>query len=107
MIEFIKFLYVQIEWTRSDGGRMGSSVEILNAGVIRQQMFNISNFVQIEYKSSSFFGCIYIKTSKQDFFFRINRVDGSEAGDYKCTATNDAGTATAMANLVVQVKVSQ
>ena len=35
MIEFIKFLYVQIEWTRSDGGRMGSSVEILNAGVIR------------------------------------------------------------------------
>merc|ERR1712136_540495 len=49
----------------------GSSVEILNAGVIR-----------------------------------INRVDGSEAGDYKCTATNDGGTATAMANLVVQERPS-
>ena len=49
-----------------------------------------------------------MNTSIQNFFsFRINRVDGSEAGDYKCTATNDAGTATAMANLVVQVKVSQ
>ena len=50
----------------------------------------------------------YINTSNQRFFFfRINRVDVSEAGDYSCTATNDAGTATAMANLVVQVKVSQ
>ena len=49
-----------------------------------------------------------MNTSLQNFsFFRINRVDGSEAGDYKCTATNDAGTATAMANLVVQVKVSR
>ena len=35
---------------------------------------------------------------------RINRVDGSESGEYKCTATNDAGTATAIANLVVQVR---
>ena len=87
---------------------MGSSVEILNAGVIRYEMFNSSNFVQIEYKSCAFFWCFYINTSIQSFFFfRINRVDGSEAGDYKCTATNDAGTATAMANLVVQVKVSQ
>ena len=66
---------------------------------------------QCLFKSSikcSFFSCYNMNTSIQNFFsFRINRVDGSEAGDYKCTATNDAGTATAMANLVVQVKVSQ
>ena len=40
------------------------------------------------------------------FSIRINRVDGSESGEYKCTATNDAGTATAMANLVVQVRLN-
>jgi len=33
-------------------------------------------------------------------------VDGTEAGDYKCTAQNEAGTATAMANLIVQVGIS-
>ena len=71
-------------------------------------MFKSSMFVNIKYKYCSFFSCYYMNTSIQNFFsFRINRVDGSEAGDYKCTATNDAGTATAMANLVVQVKVSQ
>ena len=37
--------------------------------------------------------------------FRINRIDGSEAGEYKCTAENEAGIATAIANLIVQVSI--
>ena len=36
-------------------------------------------------------------------YFRINQVDGSEVGQYKCVAENEAGSATAVANLIVQV----
>ena len=32
-------------------------------------------------------------------------MEGSEAGDYKCMAENEAGTAEAMANLIVQVLI--
>ncbi len=33
---------------------------------------------------------------------RINRVQGSEAGEYKCRAQNEAGSTEAIANLIVQ-----
>ena len=76
--------------------------ELLGSECSRAQCLLISSI-----SKCSLFSCYNKNTSIQNFFsFRINRVDGSEAGDYKCTATNDAGTATAMANLVVQVKVS-